>query len=77
MLSPSQILQTINRTNYKLDLSGVVGLFGGDSAATALETIHFYKGRRWAGWYNYPGTVTVAKKFGQMADSRFWDSVFP
>ncbi|KIJ07530.1 hypothetical protein PAXINDRAFT_182453, partial [Paxillus involutus ATCC 200175] len=77
MLSPSQILQKINETTYKLDLSGVVGLFGGDNAVAALQTIHLYEGRRWAGWYNYPGTTTVSRHFGQMANSRFWDSLFP
>ena len=77
MLSLDQIIQDINHTTYKLDLTGVVGLFGGDNAVDALETIHLYAGRRWTGWYNYPGAVTVAKRFGQMADSRLWDSVFP
>ncbi|KAF9234335.1 hypothetical protein BU15DRAFT_90025 [Melanogaster broomeanus] len=77
MVSLSQMLQNVNTSNYKLDLSGAVGLFGGDSAVLALQTLHLYEGRRWAGWYNYPGTVTVARKFGQMANSRVWDSVFP
>lgn len=77
MYSLSEIIYNINRSTYKLDMSGVVGLFGGDSAVDALETIHLYAHRRWAGWYNYPGSVTVAKRFGQMADSRLWDSVFP
>lgn len=77
MPSLSQLIQSINETTYKLDLTGVVGLFGGDNAVDALETIHLYAGRRWAGWYNYPGAATVAKRFGQMADGRLWDSLFP
>lgn len=77
MLSLSQLIQIIDQSTYRLDLTGVVGLFGGDSAVDALETIHLYTGRRWAGWYNYPGAATVAKRFGQMADSRLWDSLFP
>lgn len=77
MRSLSQFIQTINQHPYKLDSSGVVGLFGGDNAVDALETIHLYAGRRWAGWYNYPGTATVAKRFGQMAEGRVWDSLFP
>ncbi|KAG6376720.1 hypothetical protein JVT61DRAFT_1738 [Boletus reticuloceps] len=77
MLSSDQIIHSINHSTYRLDLTGVVGLFGGDSAVDALETIHLYAGRRWAGWYNYPGTVTVAKRFGQMAEGRLWDSLFP
>ncbi|KAF8132292.1 hypothetical protein EV363DRAFT_1416558 [Boletus edulis] len=77
MFSSTQIIHSINDSTYRLDLTGVVGLFGGDSAVDALETIHLYAGRRWAGWYNYPGTVTVAKRFGQMAEGRLWDSLFP
>lgn len=77
MLSLDQLIQRINHSTYKLDLSGVVGLLGGNYAVDALETIHLYRGRRWAGWYNYPGAMTVAQRFGQMADSPFWDSLFP
>ncbi|KAN0082658.1 hypothetical protein V8E55_008453 [Tylopilus felleus] len=77
MLSLSQIIETTNHSTFRLDMSGVVGLFGGPNAVDALETIHLYRGRRWAGWYNYPGVVDVAKTFGQMAESRLWDSVFP
>lgn len=77
MLSLNQFIQRINHSTYKLDMTGVVGLLGGNNAVDALETIHLYAGRRWAGWYNYPGAVTVAKRFGQMADSRFWDTLFP
>lgn len=77
MLSLNQIIHDINKSTYKLDTSGVAGLFGGDYAVDALKTVPLYAGRRWAGWYNYPGTVTVAKTFGQMANSRLWDSIFP
>lgn len=77
MLSLDQFIQKVNHSTYKLDLSGVVGMLGGNNAVDALETIHLYRGRKWAGWYNYPGTVTVAKRFGQMADSRVWNSLFP
>ena len=77
MLSIDNTIHHINQSTYKLDTSGVVGLFAGDIAVDALVTIHLYAGRKWAGWYNYPGAVTVAKTFGQMADSRLWDSVFP
>ncbi|KAH0828628.1 hypothetical protein J3R83DRAFT_2972 [Lanmaoa asiatica] len=77
MLSLGQVIQTINHSTYKLDMTGVVGLFGGNNAVDALETIHLYTGRKWVGWYNYPGAATVAKRFGQMANSRLWDSLFP
>ncbi|KIK39465.1 hypothetical protein CY34DRAFT_808242 [Suillus luteus UH-Slu-Lm8-n1] len=42
-----------------------------------MSTVHLYRGRRWLGWYNSPGSYTVAKKFGQLAKSRFWDGIFP
>ncbi|KAG2360621.1 hypothetical protein BDR07DRAFT_1412118 [Suillus spraguei] len=42
-----------------------------------MTTVHLYRGRRWLGWYNSPGSYTVAKKFGQLANSRFWDGLFP
>ncbi|KAG0702438.1 hypothetical protein DFH29DRAFT_502281 [Suillus ampliporus] len=60
-----------------LDTSGVAGFFGGDEAISAMATVHLYRGRRWLGWYNSPGSYTVAKKFGQLANSRFWDGLFP
>lgn len=42
-----------------------------------MATVHLYRGRRWLGWYNSPGSYTVAKKYGQLANSRFWDGLFP
>ncbi|KAG2343629.1 hypothetical protein BDR05DRAFT_962724 [Suillus weaverae] len=42
-----------------------------------MATVHLYRGRRWLGWYNSPGSYIVAKKFGQLANSRFWDGLFP
>ncbi|KAG2362394.1 hypothetical protein BDR07DRAFT_1333311 [Suillus spraguei] len=67
----------IDRSNLNLDTSGVAGFFGGDEAISAMATVHLYRGRRWLGWYNSPGSYIVAKKFGQLANSRFWDGLFP
>jgi hypothetical protein len=67
----------INQSNINLDTSGVAGFFGGDEAISAMATVHLYRGRRWLGWYNSPGSYIVAKKFGQLANSRFWDGLFP
>ncbi|KAL4249088.1 hypothetical protein AB1N83_014063, partial [Pleurotus pulmonarius] len=33
--------------------------------------------RKWLGWYNSPGSYNVAKRYGQLARSRFWDGLFP
>ena len=64
-------------TKFTLDSSGVAGFFGGEEAISAMATVHLFKGRRWLGWYNSPGSYTVAKRFGQLATSRFWDGLFP
>ncbi|KAF8555590.1 hypothetical protein OG21DRAFT_843597 [Imleria badia] len=42
-----------------------------------MATVHLYEGRRWVGWYNSPGSHTIAARFGRMANSRFWDGLFP
>ncbi|KAG2346418.1 hypothetical protein BDR05DRAFT_959309 [Suillus weaverae] len=67
----------VNQSNFNLNTSNVAGFFGGDEAIAAMNTVHLYRGRRWLGWYNSPGSYTVAKKFGQLANSRFWDGLFP
>ncbi|KAG1856380.1 hypothetical protein DFJ58DRAFT_342275 [Suillus subalutaceus] len=67
----------INQSHFNLNTSNVAGFFGGDEAIAAMTTVHLYRGRRWLGWYNSPGSYTVAKKFGQLAKSRFWDGLFP
>ncbi|KAG1735408.1 hypothetical protein EDB19DRAFT_1910668 [Suillus lakei] len=63
--------------NFSLDVSGVAGFFGGDEAVQAIMTIHLYKARRWSGWYNAPGSFAVAKCLGPIANSRFWNALFP
>ncbi|KAG1724472.1 hypothetical protein EDB19DRAFT_1858560 [Suillus lakei] len=67
----------INQSHFNLNTSNVAGFFGGDEAIAAMTTVHLYRGRRWLGWYNSPGSYTVAKKFGQLANSRLWDGLFP
>jgi hypothetical protein len=67
----------LDKVSFSLDTSGVMGFFGGEEVLSAMATVHLYRGRRWLGWYNSPGSYTVAKKFGQLANSRFWDGIFP
>lgn len=64
-------------TKFTLDASGVAGFFGGEEAISAMATVHLFRGRRWLGWYNSPGSYTIAKRFGQLASSRLWDGLFP
>ncbi|OJT11175.1 hypothetical protein TRAPUB_12309 [Trametes pubescens] len=64
-------------TKFDLDTSGVAGFFGGDVALSAMVTSHIYAGRRWLCWYNQPGSFEVARRYGQLAQSRFWDALYP
>jgi hypothetical protein len=64
-------------TKFTLDASGVAGFFGGEEAISAMATVHLFKGRKWLGWYNSPGSYTIAKQFGRLATLRFWDGLFP
>ncbi|KAI0669637.1 hypothetical protein C8Q78DRAFT_976965, partial [Trametes maxima] len=56
---------------------GVAAFFGGESAASAMATVHFYPRRRWLGWYNQPGGFEIAKRYGRLAHSWLWDALWP
>ena len=64
-------------SRFNLDISGVAGFFGGDVAVSAMGTIHLYRGRRWLGWYNSPGSYDIAKSYGVLCKSRIWDGLYP
>ncbi|KAJ2981000.1 hypothetical protein NUW54_g10930 [Trametes sanguinea] len=64
-------------SSFTLDSSGVAGFFGGDGAVQGMATVHLFEGRRWFGWYNTPGSYEIAKQYGQLANSRLWDGLFP
>ncbi|KAI0715797.1 hypothetical protein C8T65DRAFT_738427 [Cerioporus squamosus] len=55
----------------------VAGFFGGDGAVSGMATVHLFAFRRWGGWYNSPGAYEIAKQYGQLANSRLWDGLFP
>ncbi|KAI0632919.1 hypothetical protein C8Q77DRAFT_1158378 [Trametes polyzona] len=63
--------------DFNLDISGVASFFGADVAVSAMATVHLYEGRRWMGWYNQPGSYEIARRYGQLASSRFWDVLYP
>ncbi|OJA18663.1 hypothetical protein AZE42_10099 [Rhizopogon vesiculosus] len=68
---------TLNTNHFSLDVGGFAGFFGGEEAVSAMETVHLYRGRRWTGWFNSPGSYSVGKRYGQLANSRLWDGMFP
>ena len=68
---------TLNTHNFNLNVGGFAGFFGGEEAVSAMETVHLYRARRWTGWFNSPGSYSVGKRYGQLANSRLWDGMFP
>ncbi|KAN0101109.1 hypothetical protein V8E55_001093, partial [Tylopilus felleus] len=74
MITTSMPLDT---SHFTLDTSGVSGFFGGDEAISAMATVHIYKGRRWLGWYNTPGSYQIARQYGLVAKSTVFKGFFP
>ena len=70
-------ISPLGGTSFSLDTSGVVGVFGGEQAISAMGTIPLYKNWKWLGWYNSPGSYEIAKRYGGLAKSRFFDGLFP
>ncbi|KAM5539224.1 hypothetical protein V8D89_007097 [Ganoderma adspersum] len=75
--STSVISEPLTDAGFELDSSGVAGFFGGESAVSGMATVNLIPNRRWGGWYNSPGSYEIAKQYGQLANSRFWDGLFP
>ena len=73
----AQISLPFQRSDFNLDISGVAGFFGGDVAVSAMATVHVYRGRKWLGWYNTPGSYEIAKRYGQLGRTRWWDGLYP
>ncbi|KAL1940565.1 hypothetical protein VTO73DRAFT_8000 [Trametes versicolor] len=72
------VLATPSTTEkFRVETSSIAAFFGGDTAFSAMRTIHIYRGSRWQRWYNQPGSFGVAKRYGQLARSAFWDTIFP
>ncbi|KAF8957825.1 hypothetical protein BDZ97DRAFT_1706425 [Flammula alnicola] len=67
----------LKHSSCSLDVSGIAGFFGGEESLAAMSSVHLIRGRRWLGWYNSPGSLYVAKKYGTLARSRIWDGLFP
>ncbi|KAG0701551.1 hypothetical protein DFH29DRAFT_982655 [Suillus ampliporus] len=74
---PKQPPLDVHTGSFNLNVSGVAGFFGGEEAISAMQTIHIYKWRKLLGWYNSPGSWNVGREFGRLANSRFWDGLFP
>ncbi|KAG2053351.1 hypothetical protein BDR06DRAFT_997161 [Suillus hirtellus] len=74
---PAVLSPIADSKKFNLNASAVAGFFGGEEAITAMATVHLYRGRRWLGWYNSPGSYIIAKEFGRISRSRFWSGLFP
>lgn len=67
----------LNHANFNLNIGGIVAFLGGEEAISAMESMHFYRYRKWLGWYNSPGSYTIAKHYGRLARSPIWDGIYP
>ncbi|KJA21750.1 hypothetical protein HYPSUDRAFT_41595 [Hypholoma sublateritium FD-334 SS-4] len=77
MSPPPVISPPFAKDAFTLDVSGIAGFFGGEEAFAAMLSVHLIPARRWMGWYNSPGSYFVAKKYGTLPNSTFWDGLFP
>ncbi|KAN0097007.1 hypothetical protein V8E55_001453 [Tylopilus felleus] len=62
-------LQIDEQPRFSLDMSGVMGLLGGDDAVSAMAAVHVYGNRRWLGWYNNPGSFEIFKRLSSFSKS--------
>ncbi|KAF7440837.1 hypothetical protein PC9H_001185 [Pleurotus ostreatus] len=67
----------LNHANFNLNIGGIVAFLGGEEAISAMESMHFYRYRKWLGWYNSPGAYIIAKHYGRLARSQIWDGIYP
>lgn len=68
---------TLDMSQLNFSTAGIAGLIGGEEAVAAMATVHVYEGRKWLGWYNSPGSYVIAKRYGRLSRSRFFDGLFP
>ncbi|KAF8960937.1 hypothetical protein BDZ97DRAFT_1277273 [Flammula alnicola] len=64
-------------SSFKLDASGIAGFLGGEESFAAMSSVQLLRWRQGLGWYNFPGSVVVARKYGTIPRSPFWNGVFP
>ncbi|KAH0838883.1 hypothetical protein J3R83DRAFT_7310 [Lanmaoa asiatica] len=54
---------------FALNALEFVGLIGGIEVISVMAMIPLYRGRRWLGWYNTPGSLDIARHLGDFASS--------
>ncbi|KAI9056660.1 hypothetical protein FKP32DRAFT_1585494 [Trametes sanguinea] len=64
-------LYAVPNTAFSLDISALAGFLGADATLAVMMLPHLHAQRKWWGWYNCPGSYHLAKRFGQMARSKF------
>lgn len=55
--------------NFALNALGFIGLIGGTEVVSVMAMIPLYRGRRWLGWYNTPGSLGIARHLSNFASS--------
>lgn len=67
----------LSNTQFTLNAWGLAGVFGGEEAISAMTITPLFHGKRWLGWYNSPGSLEVARHFSRLAQSHYWERLFP
>ncbi|KAG9217898.1 hypothetical protein CCMSSC00406_0005268 [Pleurotus cornucopiae] len=67
----------LQNSHFTLDVSGIAGFLGASQAISGMESVHFYKYRRFLGFHNTPGSYNTAQHYGRLARGAVWDGLFP
>ncbi|KAF4605292.1 hypothetical protein EYR40_004076 [Pleurotus pulmonarius] len=67
----------LRNSHFTLDVSGIAGFLGASQAISGMESVHFYKYRRFLGFHNTPGSYNTAQHYGKLAQGPVWDGFFP
>lgn len=67
-------------SKFALNALEFVGLIGGTEVISVMTMIPLYRGRRWLGWYNTPGSLDIARHLSAFASSlqpRHYENISP
>ena len=57
------------KSKFALNALEFIGLLGGEEVISVLTMIPLYRGRRWLGWYNTPGSLDIARRLVEVGSS--------
>ncbi|KAM5539637.1 hypothetical protein V8D89_006746 [Ganoderma adspersum] len=67
----------LSHAAIKLDSFALSGFFGGGYSVVGMASLKLIPGHRWCGWYNTPGSIEMARRYGPLAHLTVSDALFP